>query len=354
MKIAVYTIALNEEQFVQRWYESAKDADHLLIADTGSTDKTKAVAEALGITVIPIEIKPWRFDKARNAALDLIPADIDFCIALDMDEILQPNWREHLETVKPTVTRPRYKYVWSWKQDGSEGLVYGGDKIHARQGYRWKHPVHEVLTSSDEVQTWIDLEIHHHADNTKSRGQYLLLLELAVTEDPDDDRNAHYFARELMFNNQNDRAVVEFKRHLELPKATWKPERAASMRYLGKISQTDNESWFLKAAAEAPEYREPWVDLANYYYSIENWIACYAAAKRALSIEVKRLEYLCEGSAWGSLPHDLVAISAWNLGLMKEAQTHGEIAASLDSSDLRLQRNLEYYKTTRNKDAILL
>ena len=37
MKIAVYTIALNEENFVKRWFESAKEADYLLIADTGST-----------------------------------------------------------------------------------------------------------------------------------------------------------------------------------------------------------------------------------------------------------------------------------------------------------------------------
>ena len=49
MKIAVYTIALNEEKFVERWYESAKDADYLMIADTGSTDKTKRIAKKLGI-----------------------------------------------------------------------------------------------------------------------------------------------------------------------------------------------------------------------------------------------------------------------------------------------------------------
>ena len=35
MKVAIYTIALNEEQFVEKWYESAKEADYLLIADTG-------------------------------------------------------------------------------------------------------------------------------------------------------------------------------------------------------------------------------------------------------------------------------------------------------------------------------
>ncbi len=48
MRIAVYTIALNEEKHVKRWYESAKDADYLLIADTGSTDKTVEIAESLG------------------------------------------------------------------------------------------------------------------------------------------------------------------------------------------------------------------------------------------------------------------------------------------------------------------
>ena len=69
MKIAVYTIALNEEQFVERWYESAKEADYLLIADTGSTDGTVALAKSLGINVVEISIKPWRFDDARNASL---------------------------------------------------------------------------------------------------------------------------------------------------------------------------------------------------------------------------------------------------------------------------------------------
>ena len=35
MKIAVYTIALNEEQFVYRWSDSAIEADYRFILDTG-------------------------------------------------------------------------------------------------------------------------------------------------------------------------------------------------------------------------------------------------------------------------------------------------------------------------------
>jgi len=73
MKIAVYTIALNEEKFVEKWYESAKEADYLLIADTGSTDGTIALAKSLGINVVQVNIKPWRFEDARNASLAAIP-----------------------------------------------------------------------------------------------------------------------------------------------------------------------------------------------------------------------------------------------------------------------------------------
>ena len=40
LKIHVYTICKNEEQFVERWAAAGKDADGLHVLDTGSTDKT--------------------------------------------------------------------------------------------------------------------------------------------------------------------------------------------------------------------------------------------------------------------------------------------------------------------------
>jgi glycosyltransferase involved in cell wall biosynthesis len=341
IKVAVYTIALNEKKFVDSWYKSAKDADYLLIADTGSTDGTVERAKELGINVAQIAVKPWRFDDARNASLALLPADIDFCIALDMDEVLVPGWREHLEKTPPGTTRPRYKYVWSWNSDGSEGLVYGADKVHARRGYRWVHPVHEVLSPTDgEVQNWIGMEIHHFADRSKSRGQYLPLLKKAVDERPMDDRNAYYYARELFFYGQNDEAQKEFKRHLALPTATWRPERAASMRYLAKIEKHEAETWLLRACAEAPEFREPWVELATHYYGRRSWENCLSAARRALTIKEKPLVYINDATAWGSLPHDLASIGAWHVGQKDAAISHLRDALAISPNDERLQANL--------------
>lgn len=349
MKIGVYTIALNEEQFVEKWYQSAKEADYLLIADTGSTDQTVKKAKDLGINVIQIKIIPWRFDDARNASLASLPNDLDYCIALDMDEILIPGWRSELENIDSSITRPRYKYTWSWNPDGSPGLSYGGDKIHTRKGYRWKHPVHEVLTSvQNEIQGWTKLEIHHHPDDSKSRGQYFPLLRQAILEDPEDDRNCFYYARELFYHQYGIEAIKEFKRHLNLPKAVWKPERAASMRYLAKLEESERESWLLKAIAESPNSREPRVDLAEYYYSKSFWLDCYTMAHSALRITQQPLEYLVESDAWGYLPHDLIAISAFNMGKFEEAISHGQRAVELAPWIDRLKENLIHYKGALN------
>jgi glycosyltransferase involved in cell wall biosynthesis len=351
MKVAIYTIALNEEQFVEKWYESAKDADYLLIADTGSTDSTVAKAEALGINVIKISINPWRFDDARNASLSTIPSDIDYCIALDMDEVILPGWRQELEkALADEVTRPRYKYTWSWNSDGTPGLEYGGDKIHARKGYRWKHPVHEVIVSDriQEKQGWYDLQIHHYPDSTKSRGQYLPLLKLSTIEDPSDDRNAYYYARELFFNGLTEEASKEFKRHLSLPSATWVPERAASYRYLAKCELENAKDYLLKAIQEDSNRREARVELALHLYNKSEWEDCYDQSTKALSIKEKPLDYLCEEFAWGELPHDLASISAWNLGKTEEAIKHIKKAISIKPS-ARFLNNLKHYQEQLDK-----
>jgi tetratricopeptide (TPR) repeat protein len=346
MKIAVYTIAKNEEQFVARWAESCKEADYRIILDTGSTDNTVSKALDEGVLAHTQTFNPWRFDVARNASLALVPEDADLCIALDMDEVLLPGWREQLEKAfTDGVTRPRYQYTWSWVSEGVPGLVYGGDKIHHRHGYSWKHPVHEVLVPAGiEIQGWYNLQIHHHPDQSKSRGQYLPLLELSVREDPDDDRNAHYYARELFFNGQLELAGQEFRRHLDLPRAVWAPERAASMRYLAKIEPDRAEEWLTKACAEAPGYREAFVELAKHYYERSEWEQCLRAASKALAIVEKPLTYLNESFAWGDLPWDLAAVANYQLGHPDQSMKFGLQAVNLNPLDERLRNNLGFYQ----------
>src|SRR5699024_7643609 len=111
-------------------------------------------------------------------------------------------------------------------------------KIHARQNYKWTHPVHEVLSyigdKKEKKITTDKITVNHYPDNTKSRNSYLPLLELSVKEDPDDDRNMHYLGREYMYYGENEKAIDTLIKHLQLPRATWKDERCASMRFIAR------------------------------------------------------------------------------------------------------------------------
>lgn len=350
VKVAVYAIALNEEKFVEKWYNSVKDeADYILIADTGSTDKTVEIAESLGINVVHIKVKPWRFDVGRNASLAALPLDIDYCIPLDLDEIMLPGWKAEMQkALDAGATRPRYKYIWNWKEDGTPGVTFEGDKIHARVGYLWKNPVHECLCPDriPEIQYHSEAVMEHHADNTKSRGQYLPLLKQSVMEDPYNDRNAFYYGRELFFYVQYEESKKELLRYLALPTATWAPERAAAMILLGQIDKDNSEDWFTKAIKEAPGRREAIVHLAKHYYATEEWQGCYEQATAALAITQMPLEYLCEPEAWGYLPHDLAAIAAFRLGKYSEALQFGKEAVEKapDEEKKRVEENYTFYE----------
>ena len=144
-KVCVYAICKNEEKHINRWYKSVSAADEIYVLDTGSTDNSVKKLKALGVNVIQEEIKPWRFDVARNKSLDLLPKDTDICVCVDLDEVFLPGWREELEKVWcDNTTRLRYIYNWSLvKEKPTVSFYY--EKIHARNGYKWIHPVHEVL-----------------------------------------------------------------------------------------------------------------------------------------------------------------------------------------------------------------
>ena len=129
MKVAIYTIALNEEKHVERWFRASEDADYHIIADTGSTDKTVEIAKSLGITVHHISVKPWRFDDARNAALALVPSDADYCVIMDMDEILKPGWRDELQKAYEAgddkgLPRPKHQLATEYDRDGNPFNVF--------------------------------------------------------------------------------------------------------------------------------------------------------------------------------------------------------------------------------------
>jgi tetratricopeptide (TPR) repeat protein len=103
------------------------------------------------------------------------------------------------------------------------------------------------------------------------------------------------------------------------------------------------EKAFQMAASEAPNTREPWCELALLCYRQSRWEECFAYATRTLRIANREAVYTCDPEVWGCQPHDLAAISAWNLGLKDIAIRQGRLAVDLAPNDDRLRSNLRYY-----------
>lgn len=350
-KIAVYTIALNEEKHVARWYRSAKDADLLLIADTGSTDRTVEVAEELGITVHHLAVKPWRFDVARNASLALIPDDVDICIQLDVDEVLMGDWRAKVEAAfEQGIDWPLYKHVNGWDREGKPVYFQWYFKIHPRHGFTWRYPIHEIiepLPGTKSRRETIDLEVWHLQDQKKARS-YLSLLEMGATEAPTDWRMNHYLTREYWYAGNHQKVIESAYKTLKIS-GGWDIERASTCIWASEAAwNLGNAEWSLewarRACEESPRFYEAWHWRARTTHFMELWHESYISASKIDTLP--RMDtHLTKHIAWAYEGFDLAAFAAYRLGYHREAIYFGERAIAGNPDDQRLQTNLVHYKS---------
>nr|WP_198030300.1 FkbM family methyltransferase [Mesorhizobium sp. LNHC220B00] len=353
MKIAVYTIALNEAANAERWANSAVDADYRIVADTGSTDDTVERLTAAGVTVHRIAVRPWRFDDARNAAMALLPADVDVCCTMDMDRFLEPGWRPKLEAAWTSETTALYcQTVYKASVDDPTPLrSWPAKNFHHRWGYRFKRPVHEALVFTGEREVTAnssDLVMFEVQDLAKpTRSSYLPLMEVAHKEDADDAQICFWLGRDLMWANQHERAIPLLERYLVLPTSKWAEERSEAMRYIARMLPEQRLSWLDKARMEAPHRREIWLDLAEEYHGKGDWLNLFWACTNGIEKTHRTGSYLDDANCWGFRLFDLGAIASWHLNAIDRAVEWGQNALDLDQRNERLKNNVSFFTNLR-------
>jgi mannosyltransferase OCH1-like enzyme len=349
LKIAVYTIAKNESNFVDRWAASNTEADIRIVCDTGSTDDTVEKLKSHNVTVYPISVMPWRFDMARNTALNLVPADVDICIWQDLDEELLPGWRKELEKVwtsKTTVVQHRYRnnnHAWQWHS-----------KVHARHNCLWTGAVHETLRwSVPEQDAWApEFYLDEHQDTTKSRSSYLNLLLKKIEEGDKNWRTYYFLANDYQYAGdfENSTKYREMSYHAIAGDDLLQSYVARNLarQYADQKNNKLAEQWF-RASVNHSNERESWFSYAEYLYHQQAWEECYIAAKKCIGISVKRDGFTYDGTAWGFLIYDYAAIAAYHIGLAKQAIEFGRKCVEMSPQDNRLQANLKFYEEMTNR-----
>ena len=96
MKISACIIAFNEENKIAEAVESVNWADEILVVDSESTDRTRAIAEAAGAKVLK---KKWAgFSKQKQYAADC--AAHDWIFSLDADERVSEQLKNEILKLK--------------------------------------------------------------------------------------------------------------------------------------------------------------------------------------------------------------------------------------------------------------
>lgn len=347
MKICVYAICKNEEKFIERWYESVKEADGIYVLDTGSTDNSVKLLKSLGVVVRQEIISPWRFDIARNKSLEMIPDDFDICICLDLDEVLNKGWSKTIKSLwKDGLTRLRYVYNWSLDKNNQPIISFYGEKIHKRKGFTWVSPVHEILKyKGEEKYLYTDkVIVNHYPDSKKSRSSYLPLLELAVKEDPRNDRNMHYLGREYMYYGKYEDAISTLERHLSLESATWKDERCASMRFIARCYMKLNRPreaimWSNLAIKESPYLRDPYMEKALITYELKKFKETEKLCREALKIKKHPKTYINEVFTTDLNIYDILSVVCFYNGKYRSSLRYVKMALELDKDNERLLSN---------------
>lgn len=324
MKIGIYALAKNESKHAADWAAATADADVRVVTDTGSTDDTVDLLQAAGVTVARSYVVPWRWDAAWTQALNNLPPDLDIAFRVDLDERPQPGWREAIERAwGDGANCLSYRYVWSFAPDGSPGLVFNCDRVHARAGFWWRQATHEGLVCWDgeKVMRWADgLEVHHHRDAGKVHKSDLTLLRVAVREAPADARARWYLAREMDYAHMPE-AAAEFAAYLKIPGGI-ATERSYAFRRLASL--TGDERHLLAAAKEAPGEPDAWerLSLARHHQGQVDDSLAFALK----AVEATQATHATDPMA-RARAHELASIALWQLDRHADAVPHAVAAA---------------------------
>lgn len=327
---------------------ACRNADTVIVGDTGSTDNTAEILRDLGATVIPVRVLPWRFDTARNAVLSQVPEAFDLCFALDMDEYPQPCWRDHIEPVWDGMRHSRlwFKYIHSFTKDGAPANIGKKGFAHNRQGYIWKHRVHEDIywqgnPAAEQSIHIPELVVEHRQQPQQHRELYSELLKEECASETSTPRHLFWLCREL-FQQQAWASLAATCCAFLASAGTWHVERAhclimqaAAYRQLGKPHEAIKAH--LQACDAAPGDREPWFEFGRMYYAAKQWAQAYGMFSQCLKIVHRADHYLTSDNAWDYWPHYMAAVCMTKMGSPATAAVHARAAADYTTQSQHMQ-----------------
>ena len=197
-------------------------------------------------------------------------------------------------------------------------IVYAISKNEEKFAQRWVDSMKEaddiyVLdtgSNGEQIITSDEIVLNQYPDKNKSRNSYLPLLELAVSENPNDDRCIHYLGREYMYYNRNDEAI----------------------------------KWYDNSINEAPYLRDPYVEKALLMYSLKDYNQVIYLCNQALDITYNKKTYVNESFSFDYTIYDLLSLCYYFKNNKDLALYYIDKAINKSNNIQRLHDNKKYFE----------
>lgn len=215
--LSVCLIVKNEEKVLARCLNCTKQfADEIIVVDTGSTDKTKAIARVFTKNVYDF---PWvnDFSKARNFSFE--KASCDYIMWIDADDVVSKENIEKINDLKKTNSPADVyflKYNIAFDESNTPTFSYFRERIVKRSmDFKWEGFVHEVITPRGKIEN-INISIEHRKIDLNPPKRNLLIYEKKLKEGVIfSPREQFYYARELFYNLKYKKCVKVLKKYLK-------------------------------------------------------------------------------------------------------------------------------------------
>ena len=356
--VSVYTIAKDEEQVAARWFNCFKEADEVCVLVNNSTDKTAEILRDLGAKVVEKTYEKFRFNTARNEAMQMCSKDATLLFGCDMDDMVGPGWRAKIQRAWELGIKSGknpnsilFSYAVEYDNNGQkQKQTFLRHSIHTQTGWYWKNRIHEYLEHSSRKEFIYFPKFEMVSRPTKQEhGSYLRLLEEECQDPNCEARSIHLLGREYLTNQKYEAAIEWLNKYLSHPGAVWKAERGATMKFLSKAYgdlgfANAKELWLWKAMFENPKDRDAPYLIGLLLIQKKQWPEAVDVLERCVAIEKPELDYpFFSLDAWTEKPWISLAEARFYVGDWKGATAALDKALEINpTSELGLKFKDEF------------
>ena len=349
MTLGLCMIVKNEEETLGRCLESVAGIfDEIVIADTGSTDRTKSVAMRYTDKIYEY---PWHYDFAAARNFSFSRAKSDYLMWLDADDVLLDTDREKLLALKSrldgSVNAYYFRYDAAFDENGNVALYFYRERIVKRScEFRWESPVHETLCVRPPL-CFENISVTHKKGAHKERGRNLFIFaHMFANGTIPDDRQKYYFARELCDNGLYDTAASAFEWFLRGD--GWNEDKIGACRALALCRKMTGERKKQYAALiKSFDFGEPrseiCCDLGEFFMAENDYPKAIFWYKLAVNESTQSNGgFVCPDYS-GFIPYMWLCVCFDKLGDLPRAKHYNDLAGEIKPNDKNYLYNKSYF-----------